>query len=131
MAGGKRVPVDGSGGGLGQSPFASLSAEGLPGAPRAEVVKPAAGSRKEPNRNRGRVDVVRETAGRAGKTVTVIRGFTGIGLPEKEELARRLRQRCGVGGSVKDGAIELQGDCREAAEALLAEAGFRPVRTGG
>jgi translation initiation factor 1 len=77
------------------------------------------------------VDIIRETGGRAGKTVTVVTGFAGIGLPEKERLAKRMRAACGCGGTVKDGRIEIQGDQREMVARILAEAGFRPVFAGG
>jgi predicted translation initiation factor SUI1 len=83
------------------------------------------------NKGRGRVDIVRETGGRGGKTVTVVSGFTGIGLPEKEELAKKMRAACGCGGTVKEGRIEIQGDQRETIARILAEAGFRPVFAGG
>lgn len=77
------------------------------------------------------MDIIRQTAHRAGKTVTVITSFTGIGLPEKEALAKRIQKACGTGGTVKDGRIELQGDIREEAARILTEAGFRPVFAGG
>jgi translation initiation factor 1 len=81
--------------------------------------------------NRGRVDILRHTAHRGGKTVTVIQGFVGIGLPEKERLAKSIQQACGTGGTVKEGRIEIQGDRREVAARILTEAGFRPVFAGG
>ncbi len=84
-----------------------------------------------PKKDRGRVDLTRETGGRGGKTVTVISGFVGIGLPEKEALARKMRGACGCGGTVKDGAIVIQGDQRETLARILLEAGFRPVLAGG
>ena len=77
------------------------------------------------------MDIRRETGGRGGKTVTVVSGFTGIGLPEKETLAKRMRAACGCGGTVKDGAIEIQGDQRDTIARILSEAGFRPVFAGG
>jgi len=77
------------------------------------------------------VDIVRQTAHRGGKTVTVVTGFTGIGLPEKEKLAKQMQQACGTGGTVKEGRIEIQGDRREAVARILAGAGFRPVFAGG
>ena len=114
---------------FGQSPFAALSLPGLPPGPTgpaAEGPAPAA-TRK----NRGRVDVQRQKAGRGGKTVTVVSGFLGIGLNEKQKLAQTMQKACGTGGTVKEGRIEIQGDQREAVARLLAEAGFRPVFTGG
>jgi translation initiation factor 1 len=77
------------------------------------------------------VDITREKGGRGGKTVTVAAGFVGIGLQEKELLAKRIRAACGCGGTVKDGRIEIQGDQREAVAGILEEAGFRPVFAGG
>ncbi|HVU16157.1 MAG TPA: translation initiation factor [Candidatus Didemnitutus sp.] len=121
-----KVPTDG-GQSLGQNPFGALSASGLPaGTPgSAGKAEPAA------TKNRGRVDIRRTTAGRGGKTVTVIDGFVGIGLPEKEQLAKKMRAACGCGGTVKDGQIEIQGDQREVIARILTEAGFRPVFAGG
>jgi translation initiation factor 1 len=133
---GDKVPMDG-GAGLGQNPFAALSAAGLPVAPAPKPTGSAAASnhvttnRSAPNKNRGRVDIRRETGGRGGKTVTIVDGFTGIGLPEKEQLAKKMRAACGCGGTVKDGAIEIQGDQREKIATILVEAGFRPVFAGG
>ena len=124
-----KVPTNG-GEGLAQNPFAKLSGSGLPAGP---LPPPPAASRSDPaaGRNRGRVDVRRETGGRAGKTVTVADGFVGIGLPEKEQLAKRIRAACGTGGTVKEGRIEIQGDHREAVAQVLTAAGFRPVMAGG
>jgi translation initiation factor 1 len=77
------------------------------------------------------VDIIRQKAHRGGKTVTVLTGFVGIGLAEKESMARELQKSCGVGGTVKDGHIEIQGDQREKAMDFLRSAGFRPVLAGG
>ena len=86
----------------------------------------------EPARkNRGRVDILRQTAGRGGKTVTVVKNFVGIGLPEKERLASEMQKACGTGGTVKEGRIEIQGDKREEVARILTRAGFRPVFAGG
>jgi len=117
----------GGGGSLGHNPFASLDVAGLRRAPAPGGAAPAAPQQ----RNRGRVDVRREKGGRGGKTVTVVDGFAGIGLPEKEALAKRMRAACGCGGTVKDGRIEIQGDQRDAVARILSEAGFRPVFAGG
>jgi translation initiation factor 1 len=141
MASNECIPTDG-GNNLGQNPFAALSGAGLPNTPAARSTTgpttngPAAGGatvagRATPNKNRGRVDIVRSTAGRAGRTVTVVSGFVGIGLPEKEQLAKKMQRACGSGGTVKDGCIEVQGDQREVVARILTEAGFRPVFAGG
>lgn len=87
--------------------------------------------RGQKNTNRGRVDIVRQTAGRGGKGVTVAKNFIGIGLAEKQELAKKIQKACAVGGTVKDGCIEIQGDKRDEVKRILTEAGFNPVFAGG
>src|SRR5437660_849340 len=127
----KRIPTDG-GQSFGHNPFGALSSEGLPPAPEsalADSVQPTA--RKAARKNRGRVDILRQTAGRGGKTVTVVKGFVGIGLPEKEQLAKAMQRACGTGGTVKNGQIEIQGDKRAEVARILSEANFRPVFAGG
>jgi translation initiation factor 1 len=92
--------------------------------------------RARPSRERatgpggGRVKVRRETSGRRGKTVTTVAGVPvdDAGL---RELAGRLKKRCGVGGSAKDGVIELQGDHREAVVEVLRADGYDVVLAGG
>lgn len=138
-----KISTDG-GQALGQNPFGALNGAGLPAADScrgADLLRPAEADAKRaqqvcaptkpPQKNRGRVDIVRETGGRGGKTVTVAKNFVGIGLPEKEALAKKMRAACGCGGTVKDGAIEIQGDQRETVARILTEAGFRPVFAGG
>jgi len=123
-----KISTDG-GQSLGQNPFGALSGAGLPaaGPTTAKSGVPAA----KPEKNRGRVDIKRTTAGRGGKTVTIVTGFVGIGLPEKESLTKKMRNACGCGGTVKDGDIEIQGDQRDRIAQILTEAGFRPVFAGG
>jgi translation initiation factor 1 len=89
--------------------------------------------RREPARRLaggGRVKVRRETAGRRGKAVTTI---SNLPLDDAgvRELAGRLKKRCGVGGSAKNGVIELQGDHREVVMAELEAAGYDAVLAGG
>ena len=130
MSNGK-ISTDG-GQGLGQNPFGALSGAGLSAAPKTSAPANAVQAKAvAPVKNRGRVDVRRETGNRGGKTVTVVDGFVGIGLPEKEQLTKKMRAACGCGGTVKDGAIEIQGDQREKIAAILTAAGFRPVMAGG
>ena len=78
----------------------------------------------------GFVRLQRETKGRGGKAVTLI---TGLDLPEREmrELVRALKQKCGVGGSIKPGHIEIQGDLRPAIKAELEKRGFKVKIAGG
>jgi translation initiation factor 1 len=90
--------------------------------------------RREPKQRQaaggGRVKVRRETSGRRGKTVTTVSNLP-LDDPGVRELAGRLKKRCGVGGSAKDGVIELQGDHRDAVMAELKAAGFDAVLAGG
>ena len=79
----------------------------------------------------GIVRVRRESKGRGGKTVTVVKNFVGIGLPEKEQLAKVMQKACGTGGTVKNGQIEIQGDKRAEVARILTEANFHPVFAGG
>jgi len=130
MSGSKRIPTDG-GQALSHNPFAALSSEGLPPAPETSPAVSISQPAAKPKKNRGRVDIIRQTAGRGGKTVTVVKNFVGIGLPEKEQLAKAMQRACGTGGTVKDGQIEIQGDKREEVARILAEANFRPVFAGG
>ncbi|HEY6757993.1 MAG TPA: stress response translation initiation inhibitor YciH [Baekduia sp.] len=78
----------------------------------------------------GPVKVRRETAGRKGKTATTV-----FNLPLSDEqlrdLAARLKKRCGVGGSAKDGVIELQGDHRDTVVAELRAQGYDVKLAGG
>jgi translation initiation factor 1 len=85
---------------------------------------------KERRADGKRVTVRREVAGRRGKGVTTISGVPvdDAGL---KELAGRLKKRCGVGGSVKDGVIEIQGDHRALVVELLTADGYVPVLAGG
>ena len=131
MANSKRIPIDGVQS-FGHNPFGAISSEGLPPAPEQPVAETAPPTAVTPARkNRGRVDILRVKAGRGGKTVTVVKNFVGIGLPEKEQLAKAMQRACGTGGTVKDGHIEIQGDKREEVARILTEANFRPVFAGG
>ena len=76
------------------------------------------------------VRVGRATQGRGGKAVSVI---TGLPLAEAElaVLATELKQRCGSGGTVRDGAIEIQGEHRDTLVAELVKRGYPAKRAGG
>ena len=95
------------------------------------TANPNPSNSKPPGKSRGRVDLQRQTAHRGGKTVIVVSGFKGIALSEKEELAKKMQKACGVGGTVKDGRIEIQGDKRLEIARILTDAGFQPVFAGG
>lgn len=85
---------------------------------------------KEPAKKPMTVKVGRETSGRRGKGVTTVFDvpLDEIGL---RELAATLKQRCGTGGTVKDGRIEIQGDQRERIVAELEKLGYKVKRVGG
>jgi predicted translation initiation factor SUI1 len=85
---------------------------------------------QEPAKKPVTLKVGRETAGRRGKGVTTV-----FDLPLDDvgvrELAALLKQRCGTGGTVKDGRIEIQGDQRERIVAELEKLGYKVKRVGG
>ncbi len=74
--------------------------------------------------------VRRESKGRGGKTVTTIRGLC-LTLDELKTLTAALKKRCGCGGSLKDGVIEIQGDQVELLLEDLRKRGFTAKKTGG
>lgn len=78
----------------------------------------------------GVVRIRRETSGRKGKGVTTI---TGVPLPSAElkALAKTLKKRCGTGGSVHEGVIEIQGDHRELLKSELVKLGYSVKLAGG
>ena len=76
------------------------------------------------------VRVGRETQGRGGKGVTVITGLP-LAPSALEDLARQLKKRCGCGGTVRNGVIEIQGDHRDLLVAELAKLGWQAKRSGG
>jgi predicted translation initiation factor SUI1 len=95
-----------------------------------EATAPVSPPVKEPAKNPVTLKVGRETAGRRGKGVTTV-----FDLPLDDdgvrELAALLKQRCGTGGTVKDGRIEIQGDQRERIVAELEKLGYKVKRGGG
>ncbi len=127
----KRIPTNGESVQW-KSPFAALGTVTRPSSATGQpVVTQAAPTPPASKKNLGRVDIIRQTAHRGGKTVTVVTGFAGISQAEKEQLAKTMQTACGAGGTVKEGRIEIQGDQRETIARLLTEAGFRPVFAGG
>ena len=90
----------------------------------------ACSQRKSLPKGDGIVRVSRETKGRKGKDVTII---SGLPLDEAaiQTLAKQLKQRCGSGGTVKDGVIEIQGDHRSLLMTELTAQGYRVKQAGG
>lgn len=78
----------------------------------------------------GQVRVWRETKGRGGKAVTLVRGLPLAG-EALAALGKRLRAACGAGGTVKDGVIEVQGDHADRVVEWLLAQGFHAKRAGG
>lgn len=78
----------------------------------------------------GQVRVARSTNGRAGKCVTLISGLP-LTMEQLALLATQLKKRCGTGGTVKDGSIEIQGDHRDAVVADLIGRGYQAKKAGG
>jgi translation initiation factor 1 len=78
----------------------------------------------------GVVRVSRETKGRGGKAVTIVRGLA-LDAAALVKLAQQLKATCGSGGTVKDGAIEVQGDHCDKVIALLQAQGHTVKRAGG
>jgi translation initiation factor 1 len=76
------------------------------------------------------IKVKRETSGRKGKTATTISEIP-LGEAETKTLAKKLKQHCGVGGTVRGSSIELQGDHRDKVIAYLEKEGHRAVKAGG
>lgn len=78
----------------------------------------------------GTVRVLRETKGRAGKGVTLVKGvpLSGEAL---SALGKQLKTACGSGGTIKDGVIEVQGDHCERVVELLTAQGYKVKRAGG
>jgi translation initiation factor 1 len=90
--------------------------------PKAAVAKTQA--------NGGAIRVGRETQGRKGKGVTVITGLPLAG-EALDTLATQLKKRCGSGGTVRDGVIEIQGDHRDLLVSELTKLGWSPKKSGG
>ena len=78
----------------------------------------------------GNVRVTRSTKGRKGKGVSLISGLP-LEDTSLKELAKKLKQKCGTGGTVKNGVIEIQGDCRDLLVEELNKLGFNAKKAGG
>lgn len=78
----------------------------------------------------GIVRISLDTKGRKGKGVTLIKGLL-LKNNELKGLAKELKKKCGVGGAVKEGDIEIQGDHRDLLLKLLTDKGYKVKRAGG
>jgi predicted translation initiation factor SUI1 len=98
--------------------------------PLETAVEPVVAKQEMPKKSAPIVRLGRETKGRHGKGVTTV---SDVPLDEAGllELAARLKDRCGTGGTVKDGRIEIQGDQRDRLAAVLEGMGYRVKRVGG
>ncbi len=110
------------------NPFDTLSDEGLKVAP---LPQKGIDKRIIKQPKKGRLDIRREKAGRAGKTVTTISGVEAIPAAESEALLKRMKNECGAGGALKQGQFVIQGDHRDTLEAFLKAEGYQTVRAGG
>lgn len=81
------------------------------------------------SKNDGIIRVGKETKGRKGKGVTIIKGMP-LSLEKLKELAKELKQKCGSGGTVKNDVIEIQGDHRDKLVEELKAKGYKVVRVG-
>lgn len=92
-------------------------------------IKEAPAAEKAPEGD-GIVRLHRESKGRGGKGVTLVKGLP-LKAEELKTLAKELKQVCGTGGTVKDGVIEIQGEQREKLKPVLEKKGFTVKISGG
>lgn len=90
----------------------------------------ACSQKSAPPQGDGIVRVSRESKGRKGKPVSLISGVA-LAEPALKELARELKQKCGSGGTINNGVIEIQGDHRDLLVGLLKEKGYQVKKAGG
>jgi translation initiation factor 1 len=72
----------------------------------------------------------RETSGRGGKVVSVVKNLV-LSEDDLKALAKKLKQECGTGGTVKDGLIEIQGEHRQRMAEVLTKLGYKVKIAGG
>lgn len=113
----------------------SSSGQSVSSNPNLHISGGAGSASKESNSvdaktSKDAVRVSRESKGRGGKTVTVVSGLS-LDDAKLQDLAKRLKQVCGTGGTIKEGKIEIQGDQCDRVMAELQNKGFKPKRSGG
>ena len=116
---GKKIKTNGEGGMV----YSTNSNFGL-----GDLLANALGNESESDSNI--LEVHFEKKGRGGKTAIVVKGFHGS-EEELKDLGKKLKTKCGVGGSVKDGEIIIQGNVREKVTEVLEAEGFKTKRIGG
>jgi len=72
----------------------------------------------------------RESGGRGGKVVSIVKNLT-LSEDDTKSLAKKLKQECGTGGTVKDGLIEIQGEHRQKMADVLGKLGYKVKIAGG
>ncbi|MBT6746611.1 MAG: translation initiation factor [Flavobacteriales bacterium] len=82
----------------------------------------------EPSKQDLRIHI--DSKNRSGKTATIVKGFIGAN-EDLKDLGKILKSRCGVGGSVKDGEIIIQGQFRDKIMEILSQKGYRVKKAGG
>lgn len=123
----KKIKISDSDENLSSNPFGGLDFSGIElSEAKPVVVKPS--EQKVIKKKRGRVEIQRVKSGRGGKEVTLLSGFNP---GEAKPFLKRFQKECGVGGTLKEGKLELQGDQRDKIKSLLEAEGFKVVFTGG
>ncbi|MBL8080747.1 MAG: hypothetical protein JNM55_22435 [Anaerolineales bacterium] len=95
---------------------------------RKQSVSPAKGASLPPQQQT--VYLHRESSGRGGKAVSLVKNLL-LSADDLKDLARKLKQDCGTGGTIKDGVIEIQGEHREKIAEVLQKLGYKVKIAGG
>ena len=129
-----RIDTSGTSEAFGNNAFSGLSLEGLPDGPPQNPDDGASNKAltgDSASKSKIRLEVRREKSGRAGKTVTTVRGIETMEERETSKLLKGLKKRLATGGTISTEAIEIQGDFADAVTAHLLELGYRALRAGG
>jgi translation initiation factor 1 len=96
---------------------------------RKKEQRPAAGTKSLPPQQQTAY-LHRESGGRGGKVVSVVKNLV-LSEEDMKSLAKKLKQECGTGGTVKDGVIEIQGENRQRMAEVLQKLGYKVKIAGG